>query len=453
MINSGDAGVISPSSESYGINNSSPIYSVCKNAKGENAMNYRRIIGILLVMSLLLSVFCVPVNASAQTYAQNYLDEQMEEYDIHGVVYVTKNGEVLCQSARGIANTAESKEMTVDTLFPIGSNSKQFCAAAILLLQEQGKLSVDDPVSEYFPEYTIAKDVTIKNLLTMRSGICNHPESLFKEYTLSEDATSEENIQTILEWLYTKKLLFTPDKAHRYSNTNYLLLSIIVEQVSGQSYADFIEENIFVPLGMNNSGFYEELKNHPDLAEHNGEADAPIDPDYKGLIQGSGDLVSTAEDMDKWMTSLKECTILSEESVNEMTTDYSRGTGYGYGVRLQNDGELFHDGAIVTYLSFVFTYPDEGFNVFAVTNDIENEGNMLANLFFETVDELKNLGITGDTNCDGVVNVKDATAIQKHIADLITLTDEGYAVADVDESGAVNIKDATAIQKRIAGLI
>lgn len=421
-------------------------------------MKNKKAMGIFLVLSLLLTIILVPcsVNVSAQTDAQTYLDEQMEDYDLNGVVLVTKNGKVVCQSARGMANSAEGKEMTMDTLFPIGSNSKQFCAVAILMLQEQGKLSVEDTLSKYFPEYTIAADVTVKDLLTMRSGIREHQEGLNREYTLSEDATSEENKQTILEWLYTKKLLFKPGQSHRYSNANYLLLSIIVEQVSGQSYADFIKDNIFKPLEMKKSGFYEELMNHPDLAEYTGDVATPIDPELKGLTQGCGDLVSTAEDMDKWMTSLKECTLISKESFYEMTTDYSKGTGYGYGIRLQEDGALFHDGAIVSYLSFVFTYPEDGFNVYGVTNDIWSKGNQLMNLVFELAEEFKDIKVSdsfcGDADEDGKVNIKDATAIQKHIAGLIKLSDEGYRVADVDASSTVNIKDATAIQKHIAGM-
>ncbi|MBQ9743185.1 MAG: serine hydrolase [Ruminococcus sp.] len=421
-------------------------------------MKIKNTICVLLALCFLLSVSLVPCSAvaGADIDPQSYLEEQMEEYDISGVAYITKNGRVLCHSTRGMANTAQSKEMSLETLFPIGSNSKQFCAAAILILQEQGKLSVDDTLSQYFPDYTVAQDVTIKNLLTHRSGIREHLEGLFSGYTVSEEATAQENTQEILDWLYTKKLLFNPDKGYRYSNANYLLLSLIVEMVSGQSYAEFIEENIFVPLGMNNSGFYEELVDHTDLAEHTGDTDQLIDARYKGLTHGCGDIVSTAQDMDKWMTSLREYTVLSKESVAEMTTNYSKSDGYGYGIRVQDDGGLCHDGAVVTYLSFTLTYPEDGFNIFAVTNDINNRGMQLMNLVFEAAEDLKDLEIPdllcGDSDEDGKVNIKDATAIQKHIADLIKLSNSGLLMADVDASGLVNVKDATVIQKHLAGM-
>lgn len=414
-------------------------------------MKFRKIIGILLVMSLLLSTVFIPAYASEQSYAEAYLDELMEFYEINGVAYVTKNGKVMCENASGMANEAESKEMTVDTMFPIGSVSKQFCATAILLLQEQGKLSVDETIAKYFPDYTKASDVTIKNLLTMRSGVPAHTDFLFEEYELSEDNTKEENQQIILDWLYTKELLFKPDTKHRYSNTNFFLLSLIVEQVSGQSYTDFIKENILTPLGMNNSGFYEELLNHPDLAEYTLDPNQILDPELKGLSQGAGDMVSNAEDLDKWLTSLRECALLSEESTAEMTANYAD-DNYGYGVYLTDDGGVWHGGAIDSYVSMAITYPEDGYNVLLFTNVIETDPSEYEVIAFEIANELKNQALCGDVNCDGKVDIMDATAIQKYIAGLATLSDEGYAVADVDGSEIVNVMDATAIQKYLVGM-
>ena len=424
----------------------------------EGAINvkFRKIISVLTVMCLLISTVFIPstVSASTQTDAQTYVDEIMEFYEINGVAYVTKNGKVMCQSARGMANTDESKEMTINTLFPVGSVSKQFCAAAILLLKEQGKLSVDDPITKYFPDYTKAQDVTVKELLNMRSGIRNHLEGLLIEYELSENATKEENYQIILDWLKSKELMFEPDTRFTYSNGCFLLLSIIVEKVSGQNYSDFIKENIFTPLGMNNSGFYEDLINHPDLAEYIFGIHGFLDPKLKGVLQGAGDIVSNAKDMDKWLTSLREYTILSKESVAEMATDYSPGNldNYGYGVFLTDDAGIWHGGFLNSYVSVVITYPENGYNVLLFTNNTETTPEDCEVITFEIANELKNLELCGDVNCDGKVDIMDATAIQKHLAGLITLTDAGYAVADVDSTGIVNVVDATAIQKYLAGL-
>lgn len=406
---------------------------------------------ILLVLSLILSITLTPctVSAEEENSAQSYLDILTSKRSISGVIYVTKDGEVLCEYANGMANTKEGKEITTDTMFPIGSNSKQFCAAAILLLKEQGKISVDEKISKYFPEYENGADITVKDLLTNRSGIRNYQEGInYEEYVLSTEATEAENQQTILNWIYGKELKFKPNTSYDYSNTNFFLLSLIAEQVSGQSYTDFVKENILTPLGMNHSGFYEELYNHPDLAEHRGDPSDTIDPDYKGYAQGAGDLVSNAKDMDKWMTSLREYTILSEESITEMTTNYSPNAGYGYGIEIRSDGTLSHNGLATTYVSVSSTNFNNKLNVFVISNNYEYEESTVLD-FADKLVKMFQL-INGDVNGDKKITIKDTTLIQKYCAKFFTLSETEMLTADVNKDSKANIKDATAIQKYLA---
>ncbi len=428
-------------------------------------MKIKRTISGLLLMSILLGMMILPCSVSAGTNvtSQEYLDEQMEKYDISGVAYVTKNGNVLCQSTRGMANTAESKKITVDTLFPIGSISKQFCAVAVFMLEEQGRLSLDDTLSEYFPEYTKAENVTIRQMLIMRSGIRDFQEGAFKEFFPSTDCTQEENQQLILDWLYNKSLRFKPGSGYYYSNTNTLLLSMIIEKITGKDYEDFIKENIFEPLCMDNTGFYEELVNNPNLCESTFPEDIEVvrSTDTKGCFQGCGDLVTNAEDMDKWLTSLRECTLISKESIDVMTTVYTTNVdivngmsvGYAHSVKVTGDGCVCHTGFIDTYVSGALTNFEEELNVFVVANNVDNLKVDMLELSMSIATEFKSMKICGDANCDGTVNIKDATVIQKHVANLIVLKESELALADVDASSNVNIKDATAIQKYIAGMV
>ncbi|MBQ8538449.1 MAG: serine hydrolase [Ruminococcus sp.] len=435
-------------------------------------MKTKKAISILLaVLMLITPMFALSAQAaevensvapvSSMTAYQNFLDELMVEYNISGVAYVTHNGRVLCQSVRGMQNTAENKPMTIDTLFPIGSISKQFCAATVLLLQEQGKLSVDDKLSKYFPEYTIGRDITIENLLNMRSGIRDHinPDSQYKgheiptnEYPLSNTATEQENQQAILDWLFTQELKFTPDKTMSYSNTNYFLLSLIVEQVSGMSYSDFIKQNIFEPLGMTNSGIYEELVHSENLAENHEleEYQEYIDPYIKGLAQGAGDLVSNAKDMDKWMTALSKGTLLSEESFKQMTTPRH---GYGFGVNVDPElCSISHNGATVTYLSAMMSYYEKGLNIFVVTNDAASLEYPIDYFAIDVDNDINTDIMLGDVDSDGDVSIIDATAIQLDIAQIEKLTDEQAQYADTDGDKGLSIMDATEIQLFIAGL-
>lgn len=291
---------------------------------------------------------------------QQYYDDLMQKQKYFGVLYITRNGRTLVSSAYG----NKTYPISIDTLFPIGSVSKQFCAAAIMLLSEQGKLSADDTLEKYFPDYTAGKNITLKNLLQMRSGIPeyqSYANALFSNGDISVDKTAAENKAAILKKLFEQPLRFEPNKTFEYSNSNFLLLSEIVGQVSGIPYSDFIRENIFTPLGMDHSGFYEDLVESEDLAPIRISDYTPLEPYTRGITQGAGDIVSCAEDMDKWMTSLHTYTILSKESVSEMSTPVS---GYGYGIGADKDGCLSHTGAIAAYMSFNYINPAIGYHLF-----------------------------------------------------------------------------------------
>ena len=271
----------------------------------------------------------------------------------------------------------------MDTLFPIGSVSKQFCAASVMLLQERGKLSVSDKLSKYFPEYEIGKNITLHQMLSMRSGIRDYVntdssyaghENPIDEFTLSEDKTDEENRQIVLDWLFGENLKFTPDKGWSYSNSNYMLLAMIVEKASGEDYHSFVRKNIFEPLGMSNSSFCADTLGDPRVCEDSSGEDFDSLPYvYKWAYlntKGDGDIVSNAADIDKWLGSLREGTILSKESIAAMTTNYSGTNNYGYGVSLDGD-IVYHGGDISTFESAALTVPGDNINIFIVTNNAQ----------------------------------------------------------------------------------
>lgn len=284
-----------------------------------------------------------------------------------GIVYLTQNGNLIYSKATG--KDENGADLTVESPMYIGSVSKQFCATAVMLLKEQGKLSVDDTLDKYFPEYELGKYVTIKNLLSMRSGI---PEMLAGIKGHSADKTESENIAIIKDWIFEQDFEnYDPDTYMEYSNTNYFLLGLIVEMVSGQHYNDFVRENIFEPLSMDNTGFVNEVKDNPFFSKSltyntftNGE-------DAEGLTKGAGDVVSTAVDMDKWMTALRSGKIVSEESYSEMITNHSPGYGepYGYGLMGMHKNGTGHTGGIGDYVSVNYFNEEYGYNLFAVTTE------------------------------------------------------------------------------------
>ena len=236
-------------------------------------------------------------------------------------------------------NTESNKPRTLDTVMPIGSVSKQFCAVAILQLRDQGKLSLDDTLSKYFPEYEIGKDITLKNLLTMRSGILDYL-SVINSEEFSPNNSEEENIKRIKQSLFTQDLYTEPDTEYDYSNSNFFLLANVVELVSGQKYIDYVRKNIFEPLGMKNSGSVGETYSSLTGSE------------VIGLAKGAGDIISNVYDIDKWMTGLKSGKVISRESYEEMTTNYSPESSekYGYGIMTGLHGGVGHSGGIGTYI-------------------------------------------------------------------------------------------------------
>lgn len=291
------------------------------------------------------------------------LDKRIDVLGFEGIVYLTQNGEALYTRTDG--KDEKGGDLTLDTPMYIGSISKQFCAAAVMMLSEQGKLSVDDTLDKYFPEYEIGKDITIQNLLSMRSGIFEH--TLGAEDYFLEDISESENLRRMKEWIFSEPLDFEPDSEMKYSNTNYLLLALIVEQVTGQHYQKFIRENIFEPVGMTSSGFIYEVKSNPDFSKCIGDSTFFKGELTEGLIKGAGDIVSTAHDMDKWMTALKSGKVISKESFEEMKIDRSPDYGErrGYGLEGMYKG-VGHTGLIGDYWSVNFISNEGGYNLFAV---------------------------------------------------------------------------------------
>ena len=295
------------------------------------------------------------------------MDKTLKKKDFEGIVCLTQNGSVVYQSVTG--KDEKGDDLTVDSTMLIGSVSKQFCAAAIMLLRDQGKLSIDDKLDKYYPEYSDGKKITLKNLLSMRSGI---PDMVNegKVDGISPDKTDAENTALIKEWIFSQQLLFDPDSTYAYSNSNYFLLSNIVEQVSGQTYINFIRKNFFEPLDMTHSGFVDEIRDSPEWARGLTYDSMEAGEDAAGLTKGAGDIASNAPDMEKWMTGLSSGKVISLDSYREMTDDYSPEIAkrYGYGLSGMFDGGVGHPGGIGTYTALDYINEERGYNLFIVNN-------------------------------------------------------------------------------------
>lgn len=361
----------------------------------------KKLLAAILCCAMSLSVVGCADNSSStaettesqettQAVVETLSDDQKERIELklgnfEGIVYITHNGSPVYSYTNG--KDEKGGELTVETPMYIGSVSKQFCATAIMILKEQGKLSVDDKLEKYFPEYTIGKDVTIKNLLTMRSGV---PEMIGTASGYSADKTESENVDIIKKCIFEQPLDFEPDTEQEYSNTNYFLLGNIVEEVSGQSYNDFVRENIFKPLTMDNTGFVNEVKDNEFFSKSLTYDTFSAGEDADGLTKGAGDVVTTAIDMDKWMTGLTSNKVVTEETYKEMTTNYSPdcGNSYCYGLSEMPKDGYGHVGGIGAYVSVNYFNKEQGYNLYAVsTEDQEKVTSLPSELCYILISE------------------------------------------------------------------
>ena len=294
---------------------------------------------------------------------KDIIDEFIEMNEYEGVVFAKKGGKTIVNFAVGELENGDA--ITVDTPMPIGSVSKQFCAACVLMLGEEGKLSLDDTLDKYYPDYKEGGKIQIKNLLSMRSGI---PEIAADENPdlVTMENTEEENKQAMKDWLFAQSLEFKPDTQFEYVNANFFLLSDIVEQVSGEKYSDFLHSHIFEPLGMSHSGTIGELDSSPAWADGIDYTQIDRQP---GLTNGCGDIISNSSDMDKWIEALSSGEVVSGDSYTAMTTSYSD-EQYGYGMFTGISRGVGHYGAIGIYSAFDYINEDEDLIVILMSDSV-----------------------------------------------------------------------------------
>lgn len=286
-----------------------------------------------------------------------------------GAVLVARGNDVLLDKGYGFANLEWNIPDSPKTKFRLGSITKQFTAASILLLEERGKLKVDDPVKKYMPDAPAAWDkITIFNLLTHTSGIPSFTS--FPDYRKLEpfSATPEELVTRFRD----KPLDFPPGEKWSYSNSGYVLLGYLMEKISGESYAQFVEDNIFKPLGMMDSGY----DSNSTVIENRASGYAPgqngiVNAGYIDMTipLSAGGLYSTTEDLLRWEQGLFGGKLLSPASVKKMTTPFKNDYAFGLGVHSVNGHEeIAHGGGIEGFNTALAYYPDEKLTVVVLGN-------------------------------------------------------------------------------------
>ncbi len=290
-------------------------------------------------------------------------------------IAVVKDGKIVYSNAYGSARLEPKTPATTMMRYSIGSISKQFTAAALLLLQEQGKLSLDDKVSKFIPDLTRANEVTIRQLLSHTSGYQDYWPQDYVMPMMLQPVTARK----ILDQWARKPLDFDPGTKWQYSNTNYVIAGLIIEKASGKPLLQFLQEKVFAPLGMTSVANIDEKRlGDTDPTGYMRYALGPLRVAPKegpGWLFAAGELAMTAEDLAKWNISIMDQKLLRPASYRELEREAQlnngMGTRYGLGVSLGTEAghrAVSHGGEVSGFVSESVVFPDERVSVVALTN-------------------------------------------------------------------------------------
>jgi CubicO group peptidase (beta-lactamase class C family) len=321
---------------------------------------------------------------SAGVFAQNKNNAEFDKIlssqfkaDAPGcAALVMKKGEVVYRKAFGKANLELNVPMQPGMIFRIGSITKQFTAVAILQLEEQGKLSLQDEITKFIPDYpTHGYKITVEHLLTHTSGI--------KSYTGMKEATTDimrkdMTPKELIDFFKDQPMDFEPGTKYLYSNSGYALLGYIIEKVSGESYAQYLENHIFKPLGLKNTSYDNTLN----IVKNRVPGYSKTDSTYNNAVYismtlpfAAGSLLSTVDDLYTWTKGVRSGRIIKPETFAKALVTYKlkdgSSTGYGYGLET---GEIFgsqaiwHNGGINGFLTMGIYLPGEDIFVAVFSN-------------------------------------------------------------------------------------
>src|SRR5713226_1522861 len=344
----------------------------------------RRSYLLLQSFAILIILAFAIIPATAQTQLSADLAEKIDKVANDALaktgvpsasIAIVKDGQIVYTKAYGDARLDPKTPATPQMRYSIGSISKQFTAFAILLLQEQGKLSLDDKVAKYIPDLTRANEVTIRQLLSHTSGYQDYWPQDYVMPMMLKPVTA----QKILDGWARIPLDFEPGTKWQYSNTNYVIAGVIVEKASGMSLLQFLSQKVFTPLGMKSvANIDQEKLGETDPTGYLRYALGPLRPapkEGKGWLFAAGELAMPAQDLAKWDISIIDQKVLKPSSYRELGTDTllknGLSTHYGLGVDVNSQGghrALSHGGEVSGFTAQNVVFPDEKVAVVVLTN-------------------------------------------------------------------------------------
>lgn len=355
-------------------------------------------------MKKLLLLLLVPFSAFAQNnHAEKIARFMRGEHDyfrFNGNVLVAENGKIIYQEALGVGDYGSQRKLNNNTAFELASVSKQFTAMAIMICKEKGLLSYNDRVIKFFPLFPY-DNITVRHLLTHTSGLPAYEDQFEKDWDHKVIAYNKDVLSMLNNAHDT--LFFQPGTKWKYSNTGYAVLASIIEKVSGRSYADFLKENIFKPLGMTGTFVYNRRRATHKIPDnyavgyvYSDSLHSYIIPDslpnydyviYLDGIVGDGTVNATTGDLFKWDRALYGNKLVSKETLDEMLSPLVQmsprdSTGfYGFGVMVQKSDQgkiISHSGGWPGYVTFMSRNVDSNRTIIILSNNESSAPNINA---------------------------------------------------------------------------
>ena len=346
-------------------------------------------------MKKILLFLLMPVTLFAQKnypkLLEEYMQAQVDVKGFSGAVMVMKQNKMLLKKGYGMADREWNVANTTDGKFRIGSVTKQFTAACILQLIESGRLSLDDKLSKFYPDFPKGDSVTIHMLLNHTSGIASYTD----QRNFMDVATLPWSKDSIISYFKNLPYNFSPGNGWRYNNSGYYLLGCIIEKVSGQSYSNYLQQNIFDKLGMKNTGV-DRLDSVLTMRAkgYSRVGKKTVNADYISMEWpfSAGVLYSTLDDLYKWDRSLYNNSVLSNASKEKMFTPGRSNYGYGFVIdSIEKHLHIWHNGGIPGFSTNFSRFVNDDLCIVVFSN---NESNVdfisiaLADILFDAPVEI-----------------------------------------------------------------
>ena len=414
---------------------------------------------VLLGALLIWSVGAYALSAERAKEINNLMSTLHERGQFNGAILVAERGDIIYRNAFGKANFQTSSDFTPETPSNIGSLTKQFTAMAIMILAERGKLNYDELLSKYIPEFSRSphlSKITLRHLLTHTSGIRDYGDLGIDDSGLTE----ERLIAAILE---KEELVSEPGQKYRYSNPGYALLAIVVHRVSGKAFGDFLDQEIFKPLGMSNTFVDDSPRKRKMIAAVGYDQFGQVDDSSPTAIPGDAGIFSTVDDLLKWDQALYTDKLVRQSALTEAFTPGKVAEGssiYGFAWNIAEDGGgkyVWHTGSQAGFRAFIERRLTPRITVIMLTNK-GNSKRVEINAAIQNIFAAKPYVLPKRSGAEKLYGVLHDSGIETALKTFDALKNEKSADYDLGESelntlgyqllyGDKRLSDAVAIFK------